>query len=640
VGFGAWYALSGRIRDDGPSPQAGPTAEPPPPDPRLTFDTPFRNVRPDSKYVGDAACAACHSEIDKTFHAHPMGRSAALVATTDPIERFDDSTHNPCQVGDYELWVERAGRTVRHHVRTKDPEGKPLPEYITTADLAIGSGSRGRSYICLQEGEAWETPISWFGQIGRWDLSPGFDLGNGGRRPIGAECLFCHVNQVEPILGSLNRYREPFPTGQAAIGCERCHGPGALHVAERLVGPPPNPIDTSIVNPKHLSADLRSAICAQCHLQGDQRVVRRGRELSEFRPGLPLDLFLTVFARHPDLADLQKSVGQFEQMYRSRCFTDSGGRFGCVSCHDPHASPPPAGAAREQYYRNRCLTCHGDGGRGCAEGPVARKKGADNCVGCHMPREGSSNIVHTSITDHRVQRRPASDAERRGLAPGATPIVRFPLGPISPSAEVEGTRDLGLALCRLVAGGAASDPRVRAWLAGDAETLVRGSLTRSPDDVPAWIALAQVCELRGDWTEAARTAAIAVGLMPESAEARRLLASASTQIGQRETALESVSEYIRLRPMAVEPRLLRGNIRLSSGDIARAEDDCRAALLIHPLHPGAHLLMALCRARSGDLVGGQREAAIAAGLATSQRQRAAMLDRFRAETGEPPHGGN
>src|SRR5260370_19135382 len=46
-----------------------------PEDPRLTFATPYRNVRPDVKYVGDAACVRCHARQRKTYRKHPMGLS-------------------------------------------------------------------------------------------------------------------------------------------------------------------------------------------------------------------------------------------------------------------------------------------------------------------------------------------------------------------------------------------------------------------------------------------------------------------------------------------------------------------------------------------------------------------------------------
>ena len=42
--------------------------------------SPWKNARPGVKYVGDAACAACHEEIAETFRHHPMGRSLAPIA--------------------------------------------------------------------------------------------------------------------------------------------------------------------------------------------------------------------------------------------------------------------------------------------------------------------------------------------------------------------------------------------------------------------------------------------------------------------------------------------------------------------------------------------------------------------------------
>ncbi|MFN7731805.1 MAG: hypothetical protein ACK5OB_07880, partial [Pirellula sp.] len=55
------------------------TASAPVADPRLDFDSPFRNIRPHVQYVGDAKCADCHLAISDTYHAHPMGRSAVLA---------------------------------------------------------------------------------------------------------------------------------------------------------------------------------------------------------------------------------------------------------------------------------------------------------------------------------------------------------------------------------------------------------------------------------------------------------------------------------------------------------------------------------------------------------------------------------
>src|SRR5438552_2000592 len=80
---GLWYGF--------PRPAGTPDPlrpDPPPPDPREVFPTPFRNARPGVKYVGDAACADCHEDIVQSFHAHPMGRSAGWVGRVAPVEKY------------------------------------------------------------------------------------------------------------------------------------------------------------------------------------------------------------------------------------------------------------------------------------------------------------------------------------------------------------------------------------------------------------------------------------------------------------------------------------------------------------------------------------------------------------------------
>src|SRR5205823_3198677 len=105
---------------------------------------------------------------------------------------------------------------------------------------------------------------------------------------------------VHPREGYANRYESPLFDEGHAIGCERCHGPGALHVRDPGQRDPETGIDYTIVNPKHLKPDLRAAVCEQCHLEGETRIVRRGRDLFDFRPGLPMQAFWSVFVRAPD----------------------------------------------------------------------------------------------------------------------------------------------------------------------------------------------------------------------------------------------------------------------------------------------------------------------------------------------------
>src|SRR5262249_46129112 len=153
----------------------------------------------------------------------------------------------------------------------RDSKANVLDKIEDEVPFAIGSGARGRSYIISrkkgdQGGFLYQSPISWFTRGDRWDISPGYEGFNVHYdKAIHPACLFCHANQAEPVPYAQNQYREPIFRGYS-IGCERCHGPGELHVASahKLEK---GEIDYTIVNPKHLEPTLREAVCQQCHLQ-------------------------------------------------------------------------------------------------------------------------------------------------------------------------------------------------------------------------------------------------------------------------------------------------------------------------------------------------------------------------------------
>ena len=510
-------------RTDRPESPPNPAHDDGPPDPRLTFETPFRNVRPDVAYVGDAACAPCHRELNDSYHRHPMGRSAA--AATDPADgvgSFDPAKPPRFTVfGHVDFLVERRGNQLVHTEVIKDASGSEALRTEAAVVVSIGSGTRGRSYLCARDGSLWQSSISWFTEKQMWDASPGFGPGRHGVRHVAAACLYCHVDRVEPVKGTLNRFREPFFARQAAIGCERCHGPGSLHVAEQTDGKGPvNGIDTSIVNPKHLPADLREDVCRQCHFQGAQRLERRGREPFDYRPGLPLDLFLTVFVRHPAITDYHKSVGQVEQTAISQCATVSGGRFGCTSCHDPHRKPEPA--VEDDFYRQRCLTCHKQDD--CRELPDLRRAKKDACTACHMPKAASTSIAHTAVTDHRILRRPLPATDTPKVLPaGEMPIQTLAgYGRHGPD-QAERERDLGIALANI-----ARDPRGDSTTGSEAIKLLRNATARHPNDAVAWETLAAVLIAQGEWSAALRAAESAVAVAPERETALATAAEAAT----------------------------------------------------------------------------------------------------------------
>ena len=147
--------------------------------------------------------------------------------------------------------------------------------------------------------------------------------------------------------GTINRYQQPIFRGYA-VGCERCHGPGELHVRRPAEV---NGQDMTIVNPDSLKPSLRDAVCEQCHLNGHQRVLRLDHRNEDYRPGLPFHEFWTVLETVDGAAE-QRFVGQVEQMHESRCFRASKGGSDAppatirIGCPNPLSrSPTTAGAA-------------------------------------------------------------------------------------------------------------------------------------------------------------------------------------------------------------------------------------------------------------------------------------------------------
>jgi hypothetical protein len=597
-------------------------------DPRVAYTGIFRNIHPDVKYLGDENCKKCHEDICTTFHAHPMGRSAS-IAGSDDLETYGPEAKNPSQVGPYQLLAKLEDGKMVHQVSAKMGDGEELPTMELPVSIAIGSGTRGRSYLVMEGPLAWQSPISWFSTVKRWDVSPGFDLGTATQRPAVNTCLYCHVNQNEPVKDTINRYKEPLSAIQLSIGCERCHGPGEVHSKERTDGlamDEKHPgIDTSIVNPAHLTDDLQMSICAQCHLSGKTRVVRRGRAEQEFRPGLPFELFVNAFLAHPEAQFKNKAVGHFDQMEQTKCRTATGGKLLCSTCHDPHVAPPAEEANR--LYLKTCIDCHQQ--QPCNAPELDRQKQNDDCIKCHMPSTGSTNIAHTSLTDHRILRDPSAKKSAGVEERPDVPMVPYRAGEL---AEAERERDLGIALARF-----AEKQPPGSELRNRSLELAKEKLTTStqqwPDDTDALLALSTIGVATRDGATALLAAERAYKASPKNEDVLAQLAFVADGTGKIELSLRALNELLISNPSSQEFRLKRMVSMVAAENWEQAELDCRELLHTNPLQPTARLIHGLCLYGSGEKAAGRREVEVAMNLATSQQQRAsikAWFDRFVA----------
>jgi predicted CXXCH cytochrome family protein len=556
--------------------------------------SPYANTRPEVRYLGDEACAACHAQIAQTYSRHPMGRSLSPVATAGPKAGDDERGQPLFTAGGLEYSIERRDGRLFHQETRSDSAGRLVARNEAEVEFVIGSGSQGVGYLIEREGYLFQSPISWYVERRRWDLSPGYEKQNPHfDRPVVSTCLYCHANRVKPVAGRLNRYEKPIFRGQA-IGCERCHGPGELHAGRpELV----DGRDITIVNPANLDPPLREAVCEQCHLMGQRRVVKLDRQDDDFRPGLPFQRFWTVLEPSSGPA-ADRFVGQVEQMHESRCFRASEGRLGCISCHDPHRQPEPE--QRVSYYRARCLACHANSGCRLAETIRLARSPGDDCASCHMPRSESADIRHAANTNHRIPRG-AGDAEP---LPSVTvpapsdeePLVPFHRAPKEESERAAIERDLGIALSRSGAKGAtAALPRLDA------------SLAARPDDAAAWEAKGYALAQLGRPEEglAALRMALAGGREQESAVTAA--AELAAKAGRHDDAIAYWRRAVAIDPWRSDYRAELASLLFQNRDWRAAASACREALRLNPLDISARKLLVRSFLRLGDSAAARRE---------------------------------
>jgi tetratricopeptide (TPR) repeat protein len=384
---------------------------------RSAADVPeFRNAAPGVRYVGSKICKGCHSAIYQQYSRTDMAHSTFLPGNIldmgwldKPVELYSEKMNRHYQVfaRDSKVYQSEYGL---------DEQGKEVFRHTEELAYMVGSGVNGDTPVVRRGNYLFEAPLSYYAATKSWGPSPNFEVQDMGfNLPIKADCIGCHAGRTQPDLGREGLYRDS-PVTELAIGCENCHGPGELHVNQRLAGAPaPRPIDRTIVNPAKLPPWLADNICMSCH-EGDIRALQPGKFDSDFRPGTPLNDSVAILKAPIDpRATESPLLEHYYSMTLSKCYGGSRGKFGCQNCHDPHLQPSADEA--QKYFRGKCLQCHTD--KNCTLDLKARlaQEPADACSNCHMPKRAALTVSHSSLTDHRILRVPGEPYPDRAFRP-------------------------------------------------------------------------------------------------------------------------------------------------------------------------------------------------------------------------------
>ena len=331
-------------------------------------------ISPKPTYVGREVCRECHLENFQLHAAH--GHAHTFTSATDPeiVNKFAGRTYHDERYGTYVYDANEQGLFARLPERFQD---RPFP-----LEYALGSGHTGITLLSLlpelntgpNKGTVGiEHRASWYrngdrlgptpGQARQEPAIPAEWFGEKHQDEVMHKCVYCHVTTGTIVD---QKIVDLVPN----VNCEKCHGPGSVHVqqARAMTTPPPFSVGRD-----QWDTEAEIQLCGDCHR-------------------LPASISRQKLRDYPAPLTRFQPVG----LLRSECYLESDGQFKCTTCHNPHTS---VAKVPKVHYVETCITCHPQNSETHVACPVSPDTG---CIECHMPRI-QIDEMGTKFHDHWIR---------------------------------------------------------------------------------------------------------------------------------------------------------------------------------------------------------------------------------------------
>ncbi len=332
-----------------------------------------------TKYAGAVTCAKCHQKIYDSHIVTSHNLTSQVAGEKNIKGKFEKNKNRFYYAPN--MYVSAEKRDSKFYQVEYIDE---VERFSKPFDITVGSGKRGQSFLYWNQDKLFQLPLTYFTSLDQWTNSPGYSNRIVYNRPITSRCMECHSTYLEKLPDNQSHV-ESFSTANIIYGvsCEKCHGPGAAHVAFHTQHPKETKAKF-IINPTTFTRTQSLDMCRLCH--GGR--LSKTKPSFSFQPGDKLSDYFVTETVAKNIPEMDVHGNQYGMLAASKCFQLS--QMTCNTCHAPHENE----TGKKELFSQRCTSCHSEPKKtACTKIDPADKVLQTNCIDCHMPEQRSRAIM-------------------------------------------------------------------------------------------------------------------------------------------------------------------------------------------------------------------------------------------------------